>query len=40
MQPQESYADACHLCYETRLELRERFADILMPDQMYAVVEG
>lgn len=40
VEPQESYADACHLCYHTRLELRERFADILTPDHMYAVVEG
>ena len=29
------YADACHLCYEARLILRERFPDILLPDQMY-----
>ncbi len=32
---QESYADACHLCYECRLALRDQFPDILMPDQMY-----
>ncbi len=31
------YADACHLCYETRKLLRARFADILAPDQMYCV---
>ncbi len=31
------YADACHLCYETRLSLRPRFPDILTPDQMYGV---
>lgn len=29
------YADACHLCYETRLALRDRFPDILTPNQMY-----
>jgi hypothetical protein len=29
------YADACHLCYETRLRLRERFPAELGPDQMY-----
>jgi len=34
-----SYADACHLCYEARLALRERFPDILAPDQMYGVME-
>jgi hypothetical protein len=32
-----SYADACHLCYEARLALRERFPDLLVPDQMYGV---
>lgn len=31
------YADACHLCYEARLALRERFPAILTPDQMYGV---
>lgn len=35
----ESYADACHLCYEARLALRERFPEILKPDQMYGVPE-
>jgi hypothetical protein len=30
-----SYADACHLCYEARRALRDRFPDILTPDQMY-----
>jgi hypothetical protein len=34
----ESYADACHLCYEARLALRNRFADILAPDQVYGVI--
>jgi len=34
-----SYADACHLCYEARQSLRERFPAILLPDQMYGVVE-
>ena len=33
----DAYADACHLCYEARLSLRERFAQILGPDQMYGV---
>jgi hypothetical protein len=34
----ENYADACHMCYETRKALRNQFPDILMPDQMYGVV--
>lgn len=34
-----SYADACHLCYETRLRLRTRFPQYLRPDQMYGVME-
>lgn len=29
------YADACHLCYEARTRLRERFPEILRPDQVY-----
>lgn len=33
---EESYADACHLCFEARKNLRGRFKDILGPDQMYA----
>lgn len=32
-----AYADACHLCYETRKRLRDQFPDILLPDQMYMV---
>jgi ferredoxin len=32
-----SYADACHLCYEARTNLRPRFPDLLAPDQMYGV---
>lgn len=34
----EEYADACHLCYATRISLRERFPAHLLPDQMYGVV--
>ena len=34
---EENYADACHLCYEARRGLRERFPDILTPDQIYGV---
>jgi hypothetical protein len=32
-----AYADECHLCDETRRQLRPRFEDILAPDQMYGV---
>jgi MoaA/NifB/PqqE/SkfB family radical SAM enzyme len=35
----EAYADACHLCYEARSAMRPRFPQILVPDQMYGVVE-
>ncbi len=38
--PKETYADACHLCYETRLALRQRFPEILTPDQMYGEFEA
>jgi hypothetical protein len=34
---EEAYADACHMCFETRKSLRYRFPDILGPDQMYCV---
>jgi hypothetical protein len=30
-----TYADACHLCYETRKALRSAYPEILTPDQMY-----
>ena len=33
------YADACHLCYEARTSLRERFPQYLNPDQMYGVMK-
>jgi MoaA/NifB/PqqE/SkfB family radical SAM enzyme len=33
----EMVADACQLCYETRLALRDRFPEILTPDQVYGV---
>ena len=33
----ETYADACHLCYEARLALRERFPRLLGPDPIYGV---
>jgi hypothetical protein len=31
----DGYADHCHLCYRMRCALRERFPDVLTPDQMY-----
>jgi MoaA/NifB/PqqE/SkfB family radical SAM enzyme len=34
---EDKYADACHLCFEARQMLRERFPEILKPDQMYGV---
>lgn len=34
---EETYADACHLCYAARLSLRGRFPELLKPDQMYGV---
>ncbi len=35
---EESYVDECHLCYDTRLKLRDRFPEILAPNQMYGVL--
>lgn len=32
---QKSYADACHLCYEARSSLRDRFPAVLAPPNMY-----
>lgn len=32
---ENEYADACHLCFNARCVLRERFPQILVPDQMY-----
>jgi MoaA/NifB/PqqE/SkfB family radical SAM enzyme len=32
------YADACHLCYKARANLRIRFPEFLGPDQMYGVM--
>jgi MoaA/NifB/PqqE/SkfB family radical SAM enzyme len=33
-----NYADACHLCYQARTQLRAHLLEILNPDQMYGVV--
>ena len=35
---QPAYADACHLCYSTRLQLRGRYPQILTPDQVYSQI--
>jgi hypothetical protein len=35
-----AYADACHLCYLARQELRARFPHLLLPDQLYGVLNG
>ena len=37
IQPKATYADACHMCYETRVALRGRFGSTLTPDQVYGV---
>ena len=37
---EETYADACHLCCEACRALRRQFPEILVPDQMYGVVES
>jgi MoaA/NifB/PqqE/SkfB family radical SAM enzyme len=34
-----AYADACHLCYEARRDLRQRFPVLLGPDQVYGVIK-
>ncbi|MDO9333193.1 MAG: radical SAM protein [Dehalococcoidales bacterium] len=31
------YADACHLCYESRCQLYEQFPEFLCPNQMYGI---
>jgi len=37
LQHEQAYADACHLCYVSRCKLRDRFPDVLTPDQMYGI---
>jgi hypothetical protein len=32
---EEAYADACHLCYAARCMLRDKYPEILAPNQMY-----
>jgi hypothetical protein len=36
----DAYADECHLCYEVRLALRERFPEVLAPAQCYGVLQA
>jgi 4Fe-4S single cluster domain len=36
----ELYADECHLCYEVRSALRERFPNVLAPAQCYGLTAG
>lgn len=33
----EGYVDECHLCYSARLRLRQRFPEVLAPDQIYGI---
>jgi hypothetical protein len=34
----DAYADACHLCYEARLTLRNKYPNVLAPKQMYGEI--
>jgi len=40
LSPREAYADACHLCYQARLSLREKLNEVLAPDQVYGIFDG
>jgi MoaA/NifB/PqqE/SkfB family radical SAM enzyme len=35
LQIEDQYADACHLCFESRRALRDQFPGYLLPDEMY-----
>jgi len=37
LQHEREYADACHLCYSARTQLRDQFPMVLCPDSMYGV---
>lgn len=37
LEHEEEYADACHLCYMARIQLREQFPLVLVPDSIYGV---
>jgi hypothetical protein len=34
---EDGYVDACHLCYEARCALRERYPDALGPPSVYGL---
>ncbi len=36
---EQTYADACHLCYTARLSLRRKYPELLCPNQMYGESE-
>jgi MoaA/NifB/PqqE/SkfB family radical SAM enzyme len=36
---EDSYIDECHLCYSARLQLREKFPEILAPGEVYGIQE-
>jgi len=36
---EDEYVDACHLCYDARVALRDRFPGILGPPQVYGIVD-
>jgi hypothetical protein len=35
---EESYIDACHLCFETRKKMIKKFPDLLTPKQVYGSI--
>ncbi len=37
---EEGYVDECHLCFQMRLALRERFPGVLAPEQVYGARPG
>lgn len=36
---EETYVDACHLCYTAREQLRDQFPQLLTPNAMYGILE-
>ncbi len=38
--PSPDYADACHMCYQVRARLRERYPAVLTPGAMYGEFDG
>ncbi len=37
--PEDEYADACHFCYDLRARMREKYPDILCPQETYGIFE-